>query len=133
MKINDLYLILLLIIFIILSIYYIITVCEYNIKEMFIIEVTGNTANNCVLGLNDVNKLKKLEEFYDVDGSFELDFAVRYGKLYKSFCHVDEICKHIGDISAYDLNTSRVVISRILKALENKGKIKLNRAYIELL
>ena len=34
---------------------------------------------------------------------------------------------------AYDLNTSRVVISRILKALENKGKIKLNRAYIELL
>jgi hypothetical protein len=57
-------------------------------------------------GLHDVNKLKKLEEFYDVDGSFELDFAVRYGKLYKSFCHVDEICKHIGDISAYDLNTS---------------------------
>lgn len=34
---------------------------------------------------------------------------------------------------AYDLNTSRVVISRILKALENKGKIKLSRAYIELL
>ena len=34
---------------------------------------------------------------------------------------------------AYDLNTSRVVVSRILKALENKGKIKLNRAYIELL
>ena len=33
----------------------------------------------------------------------------------------------------YDLNTSRVVITRILKALENKGKIKLNRAYIELL
>lgn len=57
-------------------------------------------------GLHDVNKLKKLEGFYDVDGSFELDFAVRYGKLYKSFCHVDEICKHIGDISAYDLNTS---------------------------
>lgn len=33
---------------------------------------------------------------------------------------------------AYDLNTSRVVVSRILKALENQGKIKLNRAYIEL-
>ena len=34
---------------------------------------------------------------------------------------------------AYDLNTSRVVISRLLKALEKKGKIKLHRAYIEFL
>ena len=34
---------------------------------------------------------------------------------------------------AYDLNTSRVVISRLLKALENKGEIKLHRATIELL
>ncbi len=33
---------------------------------------------------------------------------------------------------AYDLNTSRVVISRLLKALENEGKIKLHRAFIEL-
>ena len=34
---------------------------------------------------------------------------------------------------AYDLNTSRVVISRLLKALEKDGKIKLHRAYIEIL
>ena len=34
---------------------------------------------------------------------------------------------------AYDLHTSRVVISRILKALENKGAIKLHRASIELM
>jgi CRP/FNR family transcriptional regulator len=34
---------------------------------------------------------------------------------------------------AYDLNTSRVVISRLLKALEKDGKIKLHRAYIELI
>jgi len=34
---------------------------------------------------------------------------------------------------AYDLHTSRVVISRLLKALENEGKIRLNRASIELL
>ncbi len=31
---------------------------------------------------------------------------------------------------AYDLHTSRVVVSRLLKALENKGKIHLNRASI---
>lgn len=34
---------------------------------------------------------------------------------------------------AYDLHTSRVVISRLLKVLENEGKIKLNRASIVLL
>ncbi len=34
---------------------------------------------------------------------------------------------------AYDLHTSRVVISRLLKALENREKIKLQRASIELL
>lgn len=33
---------------------------------------------------------------------------------------------------AYDLHTSRVVISRLLKAFENQGKIKLNRSTIEL-
>jgi len=34
---------------------------------------------------------------------------------------------------ADELNTSRVVISRILKTLENQGIIRLNRKYIELL
>ncbi|MBC8882819.1 Crp/Fnr family transcriptional regulator [Flavobacterium piscinae] len=34
---------------------------------------------------------------------------------------------------AYDLHTSRVVVSRLLKALENDGRIKLHRASIELL
>ena len=34
---------------------------------------------------------------------------------------------------AYDLHTSRVVISRLLKALENDGRIRLHRASIELL
>jgi CRP/FNR family transcriptional regulator, anaerobic regulatory protein len=34
---------------------------------------------------------------------------------------------------AYDLHTSRVVISRLLKALENKEKISLHRAFIEIL
>lgn len=34
---------------------------------------------------------------------------------------------------AYDLHTSRVVVSRLLKAMENKGRIRLHRASIELL
>lgn len=34
---------------------------------------------------------------------------------------------------AYELNTSRVVVSRLLKAFENDGKIKLNRNTIEII
>ena len=34
---------------------------------------------------------------------------------------------------AYDLHTSRVVISRILKSLEKEGKLKLDRNKIEFL
>jgi len=34
---------------------------------------------------------------------------------------------------AYDLHTSRVVISRLLKTLENNGAIKLHRNNIEVL
>lgn len=34
---------------------------------------------------------------------------------------------------AYDLNTSRVVVSRLLKAFENQGKIRLNRNSIDLI
>ena len=34
---------------------------------------------------------------------------------------------------AYDLNSSRVVISRLLKKLENIGKIKLHRNYIQII
>ena len=34
---------------------------------------------------------------------------------------------------AYDLHTSRVVISRLLKTLEIRGKIKLNRNYIDVI
>ncbi len=34
---------------------------------------------------------------------------------------------------AYDLNTSRVVVSRLLKQLENEGKIKLRRNKIDIL
>jgi hypothetical protein len=58
-------------------------------------------------GVHDVSKLKKLAPFRDSDMSFELEFAIRYSKLYKSFSHVDRICNHIGvGESAYSLNSS---------------------------
>lgn len=58
-------------------------------------------------GVHDVSKLKKLEPFRDSDISFELEFAIRYSKLFKSFSHVDRICNHIGvGESAYSLNNA---------------------------
>ena len=83
MKINDLYLILLFIIFIILSIFYIINVCDYNIKEMFIVEVSGDTAINCELELNDVNKcVDGISSCEYSDKFLSQDTAPRYHEEY---------------------------------------------------
>jgi len=46
--------------------------------------------------------------------------------------HSKEIHATHQDI-AYDLHTSRVVVSRLLKVMENEGVIRLHRAFIELL
>lgn len=94
MKINDLYLILLLIIFIILSIFYIISVCNYNIKELFLVEVVDDNnvknAMNCVFEENDFNncigglETCKYSDMYLTEGT-----APRY--------HQEYSCKNIKD------------------------------------
>ena len=39
--------------------------------------------------------------------SFELEFALRFAKKYKSFLHFERICYHIGNNnSSYNLNNS---------------------------
>ncbi len=45
----------------------------------------------------------------------------------------DSIINNTHQEIAYDLHTSRVVISRLLKKLENDGKVKLNRNNIEVI
>ena len=45
----------------------------------------------------------------------------------------EDIIKNTHQEIAYELHTSRVVISRLLKSLENKGKIELHRNYIKVL
>lgn len=57
-------------------------------------------------GIHDVKKLSNISTFSAETNSFELEFSVRYAKLYKSFFHINEICTHIGDESAYTLNQS---------------------------
>ena len=58
--------------------------------------------------IHDVKKLSKLDTFKETEMSFELEFAVRFAKLYKSFLHIQRICYHIGENkSSYDLNKSK--------------------------
>jgi len=59
-------------------------------------------------------------------------------RLYKYLTDKAQIMRETSLITthqdiAYDLHTSRVVISRLLKQLENEGKIKLHRNRIEIL
>jgi len=51
----------------------------------------------------------------------------------KAKINQDEVVSSTHQQIAYDLHTSRVVVSRILKKLEIEGKIKLNRNQIEVL
>ncbi|NJB36497.1 MULTISPECIES: Crp/Fnr family transcriptional regulator [Croceivirga] len=57
-----------------------------------------------------------------------IDFLVR-----KSEVNNSTIITNTHQEIAYDLHSSRVVISRLLKKLENMGKIKLSRSHIEII
>jgi hypothetical protein len=57
--------------------------------------------------IHDVNKLNQMNTFNDNMDSFELEFAIRFSKKFKSFLHSERICYHIGDEnSSYNLNNS---------------------------
>ncbi|WP_396217660.1 Crp/Fnr family transcriptional regulator [Flavobacterium sp.] len=79
------------------------------------------------------NRLKEMLTTIDHLAFMNMDERLLNYLLEKSKINTSNQINKTHQEIAYDLNTSRVVISRILKALENKGKIKLNRAYIELL
>ena len=51
----------------------------------------------------------------------------------KARVNQDDIINNTHQEIAYDLHSSRVVISRLLKKLEQMGKIKLHRNYIKIL
>lgn len=57
--------------------------------------------------IHDVKKLKTLDNFNDTTDFFELEFATRFSKKYKSFLHSKRVCYHIGnEKSSYTLNNS---------------------------
>jgi CRP/FNR family transcriptional regulator len=79
------------------------------------------------------NRLKEMLAAIDNMAFMNMDERLlKYLKEKEKVLHSNEIHSTHQEI-AYDLHTSRVVVSRLLKALENKGKIRLNRASIVLL
>jgi hypothetical protein len=57
--------------------------------------------------IHDVKKINELDTFNDNMDSFELEFAIRFSKRFKSFLHFERVCYHIGgENSSYKLNSS---------------------------
>lgn len=79
------------------------------------------------------NRLKEMLNAIDSLAFMNMDERLLNYLLEKSKINKSREINTTHQDIAYDLNTSRVVISRLLKALENEGKIKLHRAYIELI
>lgn len=79
------------------------------------------------------NRLKEMLSAIDSLAFLNMDERLMNYLIEKSKINNSKEIKNTHQEIAYDLNTSRVVISRLLKALENKNKLKLHRASIELL
>jgi CRP/FNR family transcriptional regulator len=78
------------------------------------------------------NRLKEMLMAIDNLAFMNMDERLYNYLLDKAQINKTDFIQNTHQEIAYDLHTSRVVISRLLKALENEGKIKLHRASIEL-
>lgn len=79
------------------------------------------------------SRLKEMLNAIDTLAFMNMDERLIKYLLEKAKVNQSQTIQNTHQEIAYELNTSRVVISRLLKALELKGKIKLNRNNIELL
>lgn len=79
------------------------------------------------------NRLKEMLSAIDNLAFMNMDQRLINYLIEKAKINSSSEIKNTHQEIAYDLHTSRVVISRLLKALENQGKLKLHRASIELL
>lgn len=79
------------------------------------------------------NRLKEMLNAIDSLAFMNMDERILNYLFEKSKINESQEINTTHQDIAYDLNSSRVVISRLLKALEKEGKIKLHRAHIEIL
>ena len=78
------------------------------------------------------NRLMEMLETIDSIAFLKMDKRLLKYLRDKSKITKDDIIYSTHQEIAYELHTSRVVISRLLKKLENQGKIKLNRNNIKI-
>ena len=79
------------------------------------------------------NRLMEMLETIDSIAFLKMDERLLKYLRDKSKITNDDIIYNTHQEIAYELHTSRVVISRLLKKLENQGKIELNRNNIKIL
>lgn len=93
---------------------------KYKSWRSFVFQSYNNRFNELLSAIDNI-AFKRMDERLE-------DYLIGKSKVNQS----KEVTQTHQEI-AYELNTSRVVISRLLKAMEKEGKIKLNRSNIELL
>ncbi|TDS66204.1 Crp/Fnr family transcriptional regulator [Myroides indicus] len=93
---------------------------KYKSWRAFVFESYNNRFNEMLTAIDNIAFMNMEERLYN--------YLTEKSKISNSRT-INKTHKEI----AYELNSSRVVISRLLKALENEGKIKLNRNNIEML
>jgi CRP/FNR family transcriptional regulator len=93
---------------------------KYKSWRAFVFESYNNRFNELLTAIDNISFMNMEERLYN--------YLTEKNKINNSRT-INKTHKEI----AYELNSSRVVISRLLKALENEGKIKLNRNNIEML
>jgi len=93
---------------------------KYKSWRNFVFESYHNRINELLTTLDSI-------AFYQMD-----ERLVQYLKE-KARVKNENILKNTHQDIAYDLHTSRVVISRLLKKLEQMGKIELHRNYLKIL
>ena len=79
------------------------------------------------------NRLNEMLDAIDTIAFYNMDERLLKYLKEKSRVSNDSAIHNTHQQIAYDLHTSRVVISRLLKKLENQGKIKLHRNNIEVI
>ncbi|MCB4797865.1 Crp/Fnr family transcriptional regulator [Neotamlana laminarinivorans] len=79
------------------------------------------------------NRLNEMLETIDSIAFLKMDERLLKYLIEKARVSEDGTIRNTHQEIAYDLHTSRVVISRLLKKLENLGKIELHRNYVTLL
>lgn len=118
-------------------------------------EIRAIAENDGVVAMIPVGKMEEWMEKYKSWRAFVFEsYNSRFNELLSAIDHIafmkmdERLLNYLHEKSkientkiinkthkeiAYELNSSRVVISRLLKALENEGTVKLNRNTIEIL